>query len=231
MPYRKVTFLDGEMGAGKTANSMDAVFEFHWNGWPIWVNQPMKMYPPIPKKAQGVHAPIFYFTDLEDILAMGGYMRRTFGWPDGPEWDRCEGLVVADEAALLVNNRGFKDFSPKLLMAFTHMRKLHLSALMIAQSFTMTDLNVRRIGHSVRTFDGSTILTGGRRYPYTEYRIDREGKIIKNLEPTEYVSASYGANWLDKRVYNAYDTDYVFGDLPVKMWPSAIGYVPPPLIH
>jgi len=195
----KITFLDGKMGAGKSANAVACLHEFHREGLPAWVNFPILKEPKTKKEA-----PIWFEEDPRNLYAMRG------------------GLFIIDEASLVKNNRDFANFSKADLLAFTSVRKLHMTVLVIAQSFDMTDLNIRRVGSFVRQFEGQRF--GGKIYPYTEYEIDRRGEIVK-APPIEYESAKRRFSIVKKEIYDTYDTDYLFGGPPPNMkWQNAIGF-------
>jgi len=197
----KITFLDGKMGAGKSANAVACLHEFHRDGMTVWVNFPIVKEPTTKRPAD-----IWYEEDPRNLYAMR------------------DGLFIIDEASLVKNNRDFANFSKADLLAFTSVRKLHMTVLVIAQSFDMTDLNIRRVGSFVRQFEGQRF--GGKIYPYTEYEIDRRGEIIK-APPVEYESAKRSFSIVKKEVYETYDTDYLFGGPPPNMrWSSAIEFDP-----
>jgi len=195
----KITFFAGKMGAGKTSNSVAALMDFHRRGLPTWSNFPIALEPRTKKPA-----PMYFEEDPRNLYAMRG------------------GLYIIDEASLVKNNRDFANFTKADLLAFTSVRKLHMTVLVIAQSFEMTDLNIRRVGSFARIFKGGHL--GGRVYPFTEYEIDEQGQIIKG-EPVEYITARKSVKMFSKEVYKTYDTDYLFGgDPPPMEWASAIGW-------
>jgi hypothetical protein len=235
---RTVHLLAGKMGAGKSSNHVSDLCLFHRDGYPAWINYPLKRELPDP---HGYNAPVFYYDDPRDMPSMGRWIaehyvvpvvidgKKVWEWKtrtfeEGKEDDEREGFVGLDEAALVKGNREFAKFTKEDLAAFVNIRKLHLTAQIIAQGFAMTDLNIRRVATDVRIYEGGKL--GGRLYPFTEYAVDENGEIIKNDEEVEYLSARRGRRFFTRDLYDLYDTDHLFADAPAKTWPSAVGYVP-----
>jgi len=195
----QVHIFNGKMGAGKTTNGARELLDFHKRKMPVWVNFPVRSYPEIGKKK---HAPIWFEDDLSGILAMEG------------------GLYVIDEAYLSLNSRKWKDLPDKVFTAFRHVRKLHMTVIVLSQSWGDIDISVKRIASSVRMFEGGKWF--GTVYPYTEYAIDENGEIIKS-EPVEYISAVKGFRLIGRKTYNIFDTDFLFDSLREKRtWKSAV---------
>jgi len=194
----------GKMGSGKTTNAVSQVLEFHQKGRPVWVNFPMEQVPP---SKDGAPAPIFYEDDPAGILSMR------------------DGLFVIDEAYMTLNAREWANLPKHVFTAFTHTRKLHMTIIVIAQSWMRIDKSIREVASYARHFHGGSLF--GTAYPYHEYEIDELGEIIK-AEEVEYNAASRGLRLVSNKVYNAFNTDYLFETLKDqhKTWPSAIGYRP-----
>lgn len=196
----QVHIFNGKMGAGKTTNAAREVLDFHKRGQPVWTNFPVKQYPDIGKKKK--HAPIWLEPDLSGILAMDG------------------GLYIIDEAYLTLNSRKWKDLPDKVFTAFRHVRKLHMTVVVLSQSWGDIDVSVKRIASTVRMFEGGRFF--GHWYDFVEYSIDEMGEIIKG-EPVEYQSARPGFRLIGKKTYDIFDTDYLFDSLREKRtWKSAV---------
>jgi len=199
----KIYIFYGKMGSGKTTNAMRQVLSFHARGAPVWVNFPILKLPPTVDSA-----PVYYEPDPEGILEMRG------------------GLYVLDEAYLTLNSRDWASLSKKVFTAFTHVRKLDMTVIIIAQSWMRIDKSIREVTSRARQFQGSAFF--GRVYPFTEYEVDEVGEIIKT-EPVEYQTAMKAFSLIGRKVYDAFDTEYLFNShTPKKSWPSAIGWTPEP---
>lgn len=199
------TIFAGKTGTGKTTNAMNEILHFWRQGKPVWVNFPIAKLPEW-KSKKIIEQPIWYEEDPAGILAMRG------------------GLFVLDEAYLKLNARKWQDLKDDVFVAFTHVRKLHMTVIVIAQSWMTIDVNVRRIAKNARLFHGSKFF--GRLYNFEEYEINELGEIIKQPEP-EYETAHRSFSLVPKATYEAFDTDYLFQQKPlVKNWPRALGYRP-----
>jgi len=195
----KISIFYGKMGSGKTTNAMSQVMDFWNKGKPVWVNFPISKLP----KKKGEESPIYFEDDPEGILSMR------------------EGLYVIDEAYLKLNSRNWANLPPAVFVAFTHVRKLHMTVIVIAQSWMRIDKSIREVSTFAREFHGGKVF--GKLYDFTEYQIDEMGDIIKGV-PVEYQSAKGGFSLIRKSVYDAFDTDFMFGNPPARDWKSAIGY-------
>lgn len=195
----KITIFYGKMGSGKTTNAMAQVLDFHRRGLPVWVNFPVIGTPTV----RSVAAPISREDDPAGILHMRG------------------GLYVIDEAYLTLNSREWASLPKEVFTAFTHVRKLDMTVVIIAQSWMRIDKSIREVSSIAREFRGSSFF--GRAYRYAEYEIDEMGEIIKG-EPVEYRAAMPGFSVIGRKVYDAFDTDYLFAKKApgTKTWPSAI---------
>jgi len=194
-----ISIFYGKMGSGKTANAMAQVLDFHRRGMPVWVNFPIVKVP----DASRSRSPIYREDDPAGILHMQ------------------DGLFVIDEAYLTLNSREWANLPKAVFTAFTHVRKLHMTVIVIAQSWMRIDKSIREVSAYAREFHGSSLF--GRMYGYKEYEVDEMGEIIKS-EPIEYRSAVRGFSIIRRPVYDAYDTDFLFsGSRAVpRVWPSAI---------
>jgi len=202
----KIYIFYGKMGSGKTTNAMKQVFDFHRRGQPVWVNFPLKQKP----KGKS-DAPIYYEDDPQAILSMR------------------DGLFVLDEAYMTLNAREWAKMPKIVFTAFTHIRKLHMTVIVIAQSWKRIDVSIREVTSIARMFSGSSLF--GRWYNFVEYEVDEMGDIIKS-PPVEYLGAAPGFSIVRKNVYDAFDTDHLFGAKPIpKTWPNAVGHatLPPEL--
>lgn len=204
----KIYIFYGKMGSGKTTNAIRQLFTYHRASKPVWLNFPILDYPR-GKKGEP-HAPIFYEADPAGILAMRG------------------GLFIIDEAYLTLNSREWANLPKAVFTAFTHVRKLHMTVVVIAQSWMRIDKSIREVASYAREFRGGSFF--GRLYNYTEYEVDEMGEIVKG-EPVEYRSALRGLTIIRKPMYDIFDTDYLFNqdDLNRKAWPSAVGWGAPTL--
>lgn len=192
----------GKMGSGKTTNAMKQVLRFYQRGSPVWVNFPIVKVPKTKHETD-----IWYEADPAGILSMR------------------HGLFVIDEAYMTLNSREWAALPKAVFTAFTHVRKLDMTIIVIAQSWMRIDKSIREVASYARMFTGGTMF--GRVYPYVDYAIDEMGDIIKT-EAVEYNTARRGTSLVRKRVYEAFDTDYLFENKPpAKHWPSAIGYAGP----
>lgn len=188
-----ISIFYGKMGSGKTTNAVAQILDFHKRGLPVWCN----FHVDVPDG----DAPIHYETDPEGILSMRG------------------GLFVLDEAYLMLNSREWASLPKNVFVAFTHVRKLDMTVIVIAQSWMRIDKSIREVSSFAREFRGSSLL--GRLYNFVEYEINEMGEIIKGL-PVEYEAASKGLSIIRKRVYESFDTDEMFGGAPVpRTWTSA----------
>jgi len=176
----------GKMGAGKTTNAAKEIERFHKNGDTIWLyNMEVMDYPKIKKGME--HAPILKLEKFADL------------------WGTGEGLLVADEIlSSELNSREWKDLGREVGQAFTHMRKLHMTGILLAQSWQMVEVNARRISSYARKFEGSRFF--GRYYGFTEYEIDDAGEIVKMPE-VEYSAAVRGFRFIQRKIYDLFDTD------------------------
>jgi len=199
----KIYIFYGKMGSGKTTNAMRQVLDFHSKGMPVWVNFPIVKLP----RAK-TNAPVWFEEDPAGILSMR------------------DGLYVIDEAYMTLNAREWANLPKAVFTAFTHVRKLHMTVIVIAQSWMRIDKSIREVTTYAREFRGSSVF--GKLYQYTEYEVDEMGDIIKG-EPVEYASAMPGLSLIRKKVYDAFDTDFLFNDKAFpRDWKSAIGYGQPP---
>lgn len=190
----------GKMGSGKTSNAMKHVLHFHEKNKPVWINFPINYL-------QG-SAPIYLEPDPAGIVCMRN------------------GLYVIDEAYMTLNSREWQNLPKSVFTAFTHVRKLHMSVIIIAQSWMRIDKSIREVATFAREFRGSSFF--GKLYRYHEYEVNEIGDIIKTPEP-EYLTASRGFTFLNKKTYDAFDTDYLFSEVPsLKYWESAIRPADPP---
>jgi len=190
------------MGSGKTTNAIAEVERFHRNNMPVWVNFPLVKEPR--RKKDWEPQPVYFEDDPAGILSMRG------------------GLFVIDEAYLTLNSREWAALPKKVFTAFTHVRKLHMTVIIIAQSWMRIDKSIREVTTIAREFKGGSFL--GSMYNFTEYEVDELGDIVKS-EPKEYESASKGFSLIGRKTYELFDTDYMFQDTKErKTWPSAIGY-------
>jgi hypothetical protein len=195
----KIYIFYGKMGSGKTTNAMRQVLNFHERGLPVWVNFPIVKLPP-----SKFDAPVYFESDPAGILSMR------------------DGLFVIDEAYMTLNAREWASLPKHVFTAFTHVRKLHMTIIIIAQSWMRIDKSIREVTTMAREFRGGALL--GRWYPYTEYEVDEMGEIIK-ADPVEYIAAMPGFSIIRRKVYDAFDTDFMFNHNPsAKEWPNAIGY-------
>jgi hypothetical protein len=191
----------GKMGSGKTTNATREILRFWRRGDPVWVNFPIDK---LPERKDTFDSPIYFEPDPAGILSMR------------------DGLYVIDEAYLKLNSRNWKNLSEEIFTAFTHIRKLGMTCIIIAQSYKRIDVSIREVSSIARQFKGASYL--GRVYPYIEYEIDEMGDIIKG-EPVEFRAAHQGFSFVRKETYAAFDTDHLFDDNPPKKtWVSAIGY-------
>jgi len=198
----KIYIFYGKMGSGKTTNAIAEVERFHRNNMPVWVNFPLVKEPRTKKDWEP--QPVYFEDDPSGILSMRG------------------GLFVIDEAYLTLNSREWANLPKKVFTAFTHVRKLHMTVIIIAQSWMRIDKSIREVTTIAREFKGGSFL--GAMYNFTEYEVDELGDIIKS-EPKEYASASKGFSLIGRKTYQLFDTDYMFQDTKErKTWPSAIGY-------
>jgi len=193
----------GKMGSGKTTNAMKYVLEFRKRGQKVWINFPLPQLPPLKR---GMDLGIWFEDDPAGILAMR------------------DGLFVIDEAYMTLNSREWQNLPKAVFTAFTHVRKLHMTVIVIAQSWMRIDKSIREVSSMAREFKGSSIF--GRVYNFEEYEIDEMGEIIK-AEHQEMNSPHAGVSLVRKEVYDSFDTDYLFApDPPKKTWKSAIGMIP-----
>jgi len=197
--HGKITIFYGKMGSGKTTNAMAQVLDFHRRGLPVWVNFPVTKLPVY----KGDPAPVWREDDPSGILSMRG------------------GLYVIDEAYMTLNSREWANLDKKVFTAFTHVRKLDMTVVVIAQSWMRIDKSIREVSAYAREFKGSTLF--GRAYGFVEYAIDEMGEIVKS-EPVEYRSAMPGFSLIGRKVYDAFDTDFLFSKTPPvdKVWTSAL---------
>jgi len=195
----KITIFYGKMGSGKTTNAMAQVLDFHRRGLLVWVNFPVSKLP-TPK---GSVAPVWREDDPSGILSMRG------------------GLYIIDEAYMTLNSREWANLKKEVFTAFTHVRKLDMTVVIIAQSWMRIDKSIREVSAYAREFKGSSLF--GRAYGYVEYAIDEMGEIIKS-EPVQYRSAMPGFSLIGRNVYDAFDTDYLFPQKASveKVWTTAI---------
>lgn len=202
----KIYIFYGKMGSGKTTNAMLQVVKFHKRGQPVWVNFPLVSLPP--RKGADPTEPcrVWFEPDPSGILSMRG------------------GLFVIDEAYLTLNSREWQNLDKRVFTAFTHVRKLHMTVIIVAQSWMRIDKSIREVASYAREFRGSSLF--GRLYQYVDYEVDETGDIVKK-PPAEYETAMRGASIVGKSVYASFDTDQMFGDQPHKDWPCAVGYGPP----
>lgn len=202
---QQIAIFYGKMGSGKTTNAMREVLRFHQMGCPVWVNFPIVKMPKWKKK--DMELPVWFEDDPAGILSMR------------------HGLFVIDEAYMTLNAREWQNLPKSVFTAFTHVRKLDMTVIVIAQSWMRIDKSIREVASVAREFHGGSMF--GRIYNFTEYEIDEMGDIIKG-DPVEYRSAHLGMSFVRKRVYDAFDTDYLFSaEPPTKRWESAIGYTSP----
>jgi len=188
----------GKMGSGKTTNAVREILRFYKRGSPVWVNFPIEKLPP----RKGGFSPIWREDDPAGILSMR------------------HGLYVIDEAYMTLNSREWQALPKAVFTAFTHVRKLDMTVIIIAQSWMRIDKSIREVASIARQFQGGKLF--GRMYDFVEYEVDELGDIIKH-EPTEYESAHRGLTLVGKKVYEAFDTDYLFSDHPpLKRWISAV---------
>lgn len=195
----------GKMGSGKTTNAVKQLLDFRSAGKTCWVNFPIKEVP-VWKNKKKVEPNVWFEDDPSGILSMR------------------DGLYVIDEAYMVLNSREWANLSKAVFTAFTHTRKLNMTVIVIAQSWMRIDKSIREVATVARQFEGASVF--GRLYRYTDYLIDEMGEIIKT-EPVEYRTADKGLSVVRKRVYDAFDTDYLFSkEPPPREWRSAIGLNP-----
>lgn len=218
----------GKKGSGKTTAAVSEILRFHKNGNPVWVNFPI-VQTPSTKGGLTLPAPILREDDPAGLLSMGITKLESsgeytsmapFGDPLGP----AGGLFVIDEAYQTLNSRKWADLNPETFLGFTHGRKLHMTVIIIAQSYMRIDKSIREVCDKAREHHGIGLFgfLGG----YTEYDVDELGDIIK-AQPSEYVDHRTGKRWINKKAYKAFDTDHLFGHrFKPRTWKSAI--VPPP---
>jgi len=200
----RIYIFYGKMGAGKTANAVKHVIDFYLRGSPVWVNFPIEKLP----KAKHDGSPIWFEDDPAGILSMR------------------DGLFVIDEAYLHLNSREWQNLPKSVFTAFTHVRKLHMTIIIIAQSWMRIDKSIREVASVAREFRGGSFF--GRFYTFNDYEVDEMGDIIKS-PPIEYVTARKDFSIIRKKHYEAYDTDHLFEQTPpLKHWQSALGYKPTP---
>lgn len=208
----RVHIFDGKMGAGKTANAVHEIIKFWKQDRPVWVNFPIEKLPERKTEVNG----IYYESDPRGLLSMGEM--KNFTSIKG--FEQAGGLFVLDEAYMVLNARKWKDFDDETMLAFTHVRKLHMTVIVIAQSFEMIELNIRRLCSTCRKYQGSSIF--GHKYDFQEYEVNEAGEIIKQEERI-FETARTGFNWIGKTEYNAYDTDHLFRAMfRPKTWKSAL---------
>jgi len=206
IPRGEIGLFLGKMGTGKTTNAASQIAEFHRMGVPIWLhNMEVTDYPKI-KKGQE-HAPILKLEKIEDL------------------WGAGEGLFVIDEVlSTVLNSREWKDLPADIQKLMTHIRKLHLTGLLLAQSWQMVEINARRVSSYARKYDGSRLF--GRLYHYTEHAIDDSGEILKG-EEVEYHSVVRGFRIVWRHVYDLFDTDQLVDGMRKKiMYRSAVASDP-----
>lgn len=193
-----LTIFYGKMGSGKTTNAMKEVLRFWRRGSPVWVNFPITELP----KAKGSELDIWREDDPAGIVSMR------------------HGLFVLDEAYMTLNSREWAALPKPVFTAFTHLRKLDMTCIVIAQSWMRIDKSIRELASYAREFRGSALF--GYWYDYTEYEVDELGDIVKQ-EPREYAAARRSFSIVMPQVYRAFDTDYLFTkEGPPKRWESAI---------
>jgi len=190
----------GKMGSGKTSNAMKHVLDFHRKNKTVWINFPIN-------HVDG-SAPIYLEEDPAGILCMR------------------DGLFVIDEAYMTLNSREWQNLPKAVFTAFTHVRKLHMSVIVIAQSWMRIDKSIREVATYAREFKGSSLF--GKLYQYNEYEINEVGEIIKT-PALEYETATKGMTIMKRNVYDSFDTDYLFSEVaPLKHWSSAVRPAEPP---
>lgn len=201
----KIYIFYGKMGSGKTTNAVREVIRFWKRDLPVWVNFPITTLPEKKKKEEG-ESPIYFEADPEGILSMR------------------DGLYVIDEAYMTLNSREWANLPKAVFTAFTHVRKLNMTVIIIAQSWMRIDKSIREVTSIAREFRGANLF--GRMFNFVEYEVDEMGDIVKS-EAQEYRTAHGGFSLVRKEVYGAFDTDHLFGEKPPpKTWASAIGYNP-----
>lgn len=201
----KIYIYYGKMGSGKTTNAMLQVMKFYKRGSPVWINFPLIDLPDR-KGEEGKDKMVWYEDDPSGILSMR------------------HGLFVIDEAYMTLNSREWQNLPKSVFTAFTHVRKLDMTVIIIAQSWMRIDKSIREVASYAREFKGSSLF--GKMYSYVDYEIDEMGDIIKK-PPMEYETAIKGFSIVKKEVYNSFDTDYMFGSAPPhKEWPQALNYKP-----
>lgn len=199
----RIYIFYGKMGSGKTTNAVREVIRYWKENKPVWVNFPITQLPE--KKSEEI-SPIYFEDNPEGILSMRG------------------GLFVIDEAYMTLNSREWATLPKSVFTAFTHVRKLEMTVIIIAQSWMRIDKSIREVTTIAREFKGSSMF--GRVFNFVEYEVDELGDIVKS-EPREYLSAHKSFSLVKKEVYNAFDTSHLFGPEPKeKVWASAIGYNP-----
>jgi len=199
----RIYIFYGKMGSGKTTNALREVVRFYMEGRPVWVNFPIAK---LPTRKKGADVGVWFEDDPEGILSMR------------------HGLFVIDEAYMTLNSREWASLSKKVFTAFTHVRKLNMTVIVIAQSWMRIDKSIREVSSVARQFHGGSFM--GKLYNYTEYAIDEMGEIIKG-EEVEYATAHKGFSFIRSRVYESFDTNHLFDTMQEqKRWPSAIGYKP-----
>jgi len=192
----KVHIFFGKMGSGKTSNAVYEIQHFHKKGMPVWVNFPLTV--------EDEGAPIWYEPDVSGLLCMEG------------------GLFVIDEAYMVLNSRKWKDLSDEVFLAFTHVRKLNMTVIVIAQSWKRIDLSIRELATTAREFTGGSLF--GRMYKSTEYEVDEAGEIIKLSNPLLEIEKESRRRWsfFGEKTYKAFDTDHLFTHIKrKKTWVSA----------
>jgi len=205
LPPQQIAIFYGKMGSGKTTNAMREALRYHAQGSPVWVNFPIVKLPKWKRRDE--EPDIWFEDDPAGILSMR------------------HGLFVIDEAYMTLNSREWANLPKSVFTAFTHVRKLNMTVIVIAQSWMRIDKSIREVASTAREFRGSSLF--GRAYAFTDYEVDELGDIVKG-EPVEYAGAHRGFSIVRKRVYEAFDTDYLFErEPPKKHWTSAVGYAAP----
>jgi len=181
-----VGLFTGKMGTGKTTNAAAEIDNFHKAGQPIWLyNMTVTDYPKIKNGRE--HAPILKLENFPDL------------------WGAGDGLLVVDEVhSSPLNARDWKELQRETGSVFTHFRKLHMTGILLAQSWQMVEINCRRICTYARKHEGSRLW--GHFYGYTEHAIDEAGEVLKG-EEVEYHSVVRGWRWIKRSIYDLFDTD------------------------
>jgi len=193
----KIHIFFGKMGSGKTSNAVHQMLRWHEAGKTVWCNFPVN------ETAVSTNAPFYREDDPAGILSMR------------------DGLYVIDEAYMTLNAREWANLPKHVFTAFTHVRKLHMTVIVIAQSWMRIDKSIREVTSRARRFEGGSLF--GRRYRFVDFEVDELGEIVKPLEEREIIDERAGSSWFGKRVYQSYDTDNLFGEsVPPRKWESAV---------